>query len=438
MSEFNINVFAPSSPHLGQKEVLKTIDEGSRFIQLRAGRKWRKTSLLISWLFEMAFKTKLTCPYVCPNRVQAKNIAWDDHIGRILNHFTEVKLPYKKNEVELSISLPTGGKVQLLGVENAESLRGISNWGAFAGDEIDDWELDIWPTIIRPNLMTNKAPAIMAGTPKGFRLLYQLQESGLFKCFHFTSHQNPMLDPLELQAMVEEYKKLGEDYYSQEILAEYRKPVGLVYKDWNFETNYKELEYDPNLPLHVTWDFGVNDPTAIIWIQPNGAETRVIDYYEATDASIEHFVSVLNAKPYKRPDLFTGDPAGKARSLTTGTSPIEILATKGINVRTKDGVQIPDQIRQAHIKIPGLFVSKKAEGFKDCLLNYHYPVKSTTLVNQENEIPIHDKWSHGARAFEYWAVNNDPVQSAWIAENQAYYGPNYEFINENLDKKWRI
>lgn len=410
MSEIKeINTFYPSKPHVGQKEVLSELDSGTRFIQLRAGRKWRKTSLIISWLFEIAGKTGLVCPYVAPNRVQAKNICWDDHVQRILNHFSEIKLPYKKNEVELSITLPNSGKVQLLGVENAEALRGISNWGAFGGDEIDDWELDIWPTIIRPNLMTNKAPAIMAGTPKGFRQLYALEQSGLFKCFHYTSMDNPELDPEELETMAKEYKKLGEDYYSQEILAEYRKPVGMVYREWNFEKQFVKIEYDPNLPLHITMDYGVNEPTALIWIQPNGAETRVIDYYEASDASIEHFVSVINAKPYKKADLFTGDAAGKARSLTTGTSPIEILATKGINVRTRDGVQIPDQIRQTHIKIPGLYVSAKAERFKDCLLNYRYPVKGTNLINQENEIPIHDKWSHGARAFEYWAINSEEL-----------------------------
>lgn len=408
MEKLIVNTFYPSSPHAGQQQVLDELDRGTRFIQLRAGRKWRKTSLIISWLFERAGATGLVCPYVAPNRVQAKNIAWDDHIQRLLNHFKEVGVPYKKNEVELSVVLPNGGKVQLLGVENAESLRGISNWGAFGGDEVDDWELDIWPTIIRPNLMTNKAPAIMAGTPKGFKQLYGFEQSGLFKSFHFTSLDNPELDREELNTLIKEYQSMGMDYYEQEILAEYRKPVGLVYKEWNLD-NFKEIEYDPNLQLHVAMDFGVNDPTSLIWIQPNGAETRVIDYYEASDASIEHFVSVINSKPYNKPDLFVGDPAGKARTLTTGTSPIEILSSKGINVRTKDGVKIPDQIRQAHTKIPGLYVSTKAEGFKNCLLNYKYPSKSTTLVNQDNEVPIHDKWSHGARAFEYWSVNVDDV-----------------------------
>lgn len=273
-------------------------------------------------------------------------------------------------------------------------------------DEYDDWEEDIWPTIIRPNLMVHQAPAIVMGTPKGFRGMYKLEANPDFKAFHFASDTNPDLPKAELESMIEEYKKLGEDYYRQEIVAEYVKPVGVVYREWNMDRQYIPLSYDPHLPLHVTFDWGVNDPTAVIWIQPHGSETRVIDYYEASDANIEHFVSVINAKPYKKPDLFTGDPAGKARTLTTGTSVIEMLAEKGIHVRTKDGVKIPDQIRIAHDKMPGLYVAKpQAEGFRDCLLNYRYPKKSTGLVNQENEIPIHDRWSHGMRAFEYWAVN---------------------------------
>jgi hypothetical protein len=417
--ERTVNTFAPTRPHEGQKRVLTALDSGQRFVLLRAGRKFRKTSLGISWLFEGALTTSLTYPYIAPNRVQAKNIAWDDHVKRILNEFKDKGVPYKTNETELSVTIKGAGKVQLFGVENQEALRGISNWGRACLDEYDDWEEDIWPSIIRPNLMVHRAPAIVMGTPKGFRGMYKLEQNPDFKAFHFTSHDNPELDPAELETMVSEYKKLGEDYFRQEIMAEYVKPVGVVYREWDMDRQYRDVPYDPNLPLHISFDWGVNEPTAVVWIQPYGAETRVIDYYEASDANIEHFVSVINAKPYKKADLFTGDPAGKARSLTTGTSVIEILAQKNIHVRTKDGVKIPDQVRAAHAKMPGLFVDRtKAEGFRDCLLNYRYPEKSTALVNQENEIPIHDRFSHGMRAFEYWCVNAEEGEVVGVLEKQ--------------------
>jgi hypothetical protein len=399
-----VNLWAPSHPHAKQLEVL---NDPTRFKVLRAGRKFRKTSLLISWLAEGAMESGLTCPYIAPNRLQAKNIAWRDHVSRLLTELRLKKVPHKVNEVELAITFPNGGRIQLLGVENQEALRGISNWGRVACDEYDDWAEDIWPTIIRPNLLVHKAPAIIAGTPKGMQNLYNFAQQPGVKEFHFTSHDNPDLDPEELKALELEYRAMGDDYYRQEILAEYVKPVGLVYSEWNIE-HYKPIPYDETLPLYITFDWGINDPTAVIWIQTRGSEeVRIIDYYEVTDSSIEQIVQVINSKPYKRPVMYTGDPAGKARSLVTGTSVIERLMKEfGIYVRTMDGVKIPDQIRQAHTFMPRLWInSDLAEGFRNCILNYKYPVKDGKLTNQSNEIPIHDKFSHGMRSFEYWAVN---------------------------------
>jgi hypothetical protein len=52
-------------------------------------------------------------------------------------------------------------------------------------------------------------------------------------------------------------------------------------------------------------------------------------------------------------------------------------------------------------------VDKHLTRFRDVLLNYRYPESSEFEGhrNQENEIPIHDEFSHGARALEYYAVN---------------------------------
>lgn len=403
-----INVFYPTRPHESQKKVLAALDKGDRYVVLRAGRKFRKTSLGISWLIEKALETGLTCPYIAPNRVQAKNIVWNDHIPRIITHFKQQGLDYDINKSELSITFPNGGKVQLLGVENKEALRGISNWSAVFCDEYDDWTEDIWPTIIRPNLIPHKAPALIAGTPKGYKNLYRLEKNPAFTSFHFRSHDNPDLDPSDLQELENEYKELGEAYYRQEILAEYERPVGTVYGSWDMERQYVPFEYDHNLPLHLSWDFGINDPTAIIFIQPNGSELRIIDYYEASNANIEHFVQYVNSLPYKVPALETGDIAGNARELTSGKSPISELARLGHHVRTSQIPNIPVQIRNAHKYMSRIYISSSNERcwrLVECMTNYRYPEKSTALVNQSNEVPIHDEFSHGMRALEYYLWN---------------------------------
>jgi hypothetical protein len=410
VKSYQLNTFAPGSPHATQQQVLDTLDKGQRFVMLRAGRKWRKTSLIISWLFEKALSTGLVCPYIAPSRKQAKDIVWNDHIVRMIDELKRNKVPYKTNETELSVEISGRGKVQLHGVENKDSLRGISNWGAVGMDEYDDWEEDIWPTIIRPNLITHEAPCIIGGTPKGFRNMYRIEANSAvnkFKCFHFRTHDNPDISPDELASIEREYMDMGMGYYRQEILAEYEKPYGVVYEDWPLSNFGKMIPYDPHLPLYISMDFGVNDPTAIIWVQRFQGEYRVIDYFEESNGDVAYFSQVIKSKPYKTAELICGDPAGKARSIVTNTSPIDEYRKLGIFIRYVDGVKIPDQIRITHKYMRGIFVDCHLERFRECLLNYRYPTKKETQVNQSNEIPVHDQWSHGMRALEYLFVNLD-------------------------------
>lgn len=439
MKRVDINVFYPGAAHEKQKLVK---DDPARFKLVRCGRKFGKTKMLIGWLMERAIKnqcayhgdkcpnkeTGLKFPYVAPFRKQAKDIVWGDHVAQLLRHFDKEVGPgfYKKNESNLSITFPSGGTFQLFGAENPDALRGGSDWGAFALDEYDDWPEDTWELVIRFNLGTHKAPAIIAGTPKGKGGMYRkemVEDSNgnrIWKSYHYPSSENPSLPEGELEQLIEEYKGYGEDYYNQEILAEYVKPIGVVYKEFS-ETKQvsSKVKYEPDLPLHVTWDFGVNDPTAIIWIQPDlEGNLRIIDYHEESNANLEHFVNVVNGKPYKKPSLHTGDIAGRARNLVTGQSIVDELKKNGIYVVTRPIPNIEEQVRKTHQIIPRLRVKAPDKGsniegnlnfstarFVDVLNNYRYPKKNENLVVQKNEQPIHNQWSHGARALEYYAWN---------------------------------
>ena len=369
-----------------------------RFKVINIGRRAGKTLVSILKMVDVASSNpKLNIWYIAPTYKQSKLIAW----SMIKEYLPRAKF----NETELKAILPNGSEICLKGADNPDSLRGTRiDFAIF--DEVaffTSWRT-VWEAL-RPVLVDSKASCWFISTPNGFNhfydMFYQQNFDEDYTSFHYTSFDNPFIDRDEIEKTK---KEMTERSFAQEFLAEFNKPAGTVYEEWPLE-NFKEVPYDINLPLHVSLDFGINDPTSIIWLQPTGSEMRVIDYYEASNANLDHFVAVLRSKPYKTPELYTGDPAGKARTLTTGTSPIEILQQAGIHVRTKDGVKIPDQIRATHTLIPSLFVDKKCERFRDCLLNYRYPEIKDTARNQENEIPIHDEWSHAMRALEYYSVN---------------------------------
>lgn len=391
-------------PYKPQSYQLEWHNCPTRFLVLVTGRQIGKTTGIINDAVRHALKNQdQRIWYVTNDFRQAKRNVWDT-----LKRFIVPEMKAQFNESELKCTFPNGSKIELIGVENAESLRGAVVHRMYL-DEYADFPRDIWTKVLRPMLSTTAGNVWFVGTPKGMgndlydKFFANDPDTTKFKIPALTNGISTSAYA-NLKELEQAQATLPKDAFDQEYLAEFTRPSGTVYSDWPLE-NFKEVNYDSSLPLHATIDFGVNDPTSIIWIQPNGSEFRVIDYYECSDANIEHFIQVINSKPYKTIELFTGDVAGNARTLTTGTSPIEIMAQKGIYVRTKAGVKIPDQIRQCHSFIRSLFVSNKLTRFRDCLLNYRYPEIKDTARNQENELPIHDEFSHAMRALEYYAVN---------------------------------
>lgn len=397
-----------------QEYQLKWHDNPTRFLVAVCGRQIGKTTAAVNELIRRSLLNPNTRNwYVTNDYKQAKRNVWDE-LKRWIP--VELKKHIQINESELKITFANGSRIELIGVENAESLRGAVVHFMIL-DEYADFGRDVFSKVLRPMLSTTGGPVWFIGTPKG------MGNDFYTKFFtddpEFTKYKIPAceLDGDKVVKTTSKYANLSEiqsafnndntnnkEVFGQEYTADFTRPTGTVYAEWPLE-NFREVAYDVNLPVHITMDFGINDPTSIIWLQNNGSEYRVIDYYEASNANIDHFVSVIRSKPYKEAELYTGDTAGNARTLTTGTSPIEILASKGIHVRTKGGVRIPDQIRMTHGIMKSLFVDKKLERFRDCLLNYRYPEIKETSRNQENELPIHDEFSHAMRALEYYAVN---------------------------------
>ena len=380
-----------------------------RFKVINIGRRAGKTLLSIVRMVHEAGLRRQIVWYIAPTYKQAKLIAW----SMLKENIPSAMKPIY-NETELKVTLINGSEIWLKGADNPDSLRGTKiDFAIF--DEVAffmSWQ-QVWEAL-RPILVDSKASCWFISTPRGFNhfydMFYQEAYDPDYKSFHFTSYDNPYIDRDEIEKTK---KEMTDRSFAQEFLAEFNKPAGTVYEEWPLE-NFKEVPYDINLPVHISLDFGINDPTSIIWFQNTGSEYRVIDYYEASNANLDHFVSVIRSKPYKQAELYTGDFAGNARTLTTGTSPIEILATKGIHVRTKSGIKIADQIRATHQIIPSLYVDTKCTMFRDCLLNYRYPDLETekrSKLNKENEIPIHDEYSHAMRALEYYVVNVKDVSN---------------------------
>lgn len=392
----------------------KIASSNKRYRVAVTGRRFGKTTLSVEEMHAFAiYRPESKVVYVAPTIKQARDIAWEMLLKITKNAWAE-----QPNETRLEIKLKClnsdkTSDIWLRGTENIESLRGIKI-DFLVVDEVasmKNWTTT-WREVLRPTLMDTRGQVLFIGTPKGFNHFYDLFNSSQtdtdFESFRYTSYDNPFIAKEEIDKAKQEAEKSQTlDEFNQEYMAQFVSVSGQVYKEWDFVKQFLKVDYDPALPIHITMDFGVNDPTAIWWIQRMGGEFRAIDYYEASNADISHFIQVIRGKPYREAELYTGDPAGKARSIVTGTSPIEEYQKSGIYIKNKDGVTIPEQIRIMHKYMPSFYVDNKLTRARDCILNYRYPEKSSIAINQSNEIPIHDEYSHAMRALEYYFTNID-------------------------------
>lgn len=410
--------------HEAQKTI---VNNKKRFRVAVCGRRFGKTQLAVWEMYGFALyhdETKVI--YVAPTIKQARDIVWEE-----LKKITEPAWYKEPNETRLEIYIQTeNGKrseIWLRGAENIESIRGI-RIDFLVVDEVasmEDWT-NTWKKVISPATIDRKAPCLFIGTPSGLNHFYDMymlgQTNENWASFRYTTYDNPHIPVEEIdRAKAEAEATNTMDEFRQEYMAEFVTVAGQVYKEWDPITQFKDFDYDPSIPLYVGMDFGVNDPTAIIWMQRLGGEYRVIDYYEASDANVAHFIQVIRSKPYKAPELYCGDPAGKARSLVTGTSVIEEYQRSGIFIRTIDGVKIPDQVRTTHKYMKSLFVKDTLSNFRDHILNYRYPNKK--VDGGTNEIPLHDKHSHAMRALEYMFTNLDGLVPSSFTNRAPVFTP---------------
>jgi hypothetical protein len=175
-------------------------------------------------------------------------------------------------------------------------------------------------------------------------------------------------------------------------------------------------------------------------MQPYHDELRVIDYYEASHADLKHFTDWLDER-YPKLELETGDIAGRATSLITNKSVISEARRLGHQIRTMPIPDIETQIRNTHRFIPKLYVSNanpNCARFVECLLNYKYPKKPTTIINQDNENPIHDEYSHGMRSFEYYCWNRSDGKVGEILHTKGRPRPHTAMINQRTGKEISI
>jgi len=267
--------------------------------------------------------------------------------------------------------------------------------------------------------------------------------AGKVNVFTFDYDSVPWKDAQWLQA-AREGKSMEE--FNREVLRSYDSSIeGKVYaKEWQLlvkEDNF--LEYNPHLPLYLSWDFGL-DGVGMIWWQKDFRLNRnyILESYMNKNQRIDFFIPFVTGNigtsefNYDKGELdiinrhrewnpkyagHFGDPDVKKRNLETGKSLKDYMAQAPRNIY----VQTHDWSKYTHLQIRELtkitfertvINPMRNEQLIDAMLNARYPEpREETESSKTTKLPVHDYTSHLRTSYEYYTINEPELPPLYQA-----------------------
>ena len=396
----------PYHPRPLQKELHHKL-QNKRWGVIVCHRRFGKTVMAINHLLRDAILTDKPNPrfaYIAPTYRQAKAVAWD-----YLKQFSSAIPMVRFNETELRCDLPNGARIQLLGAETPDSLRGIYLDGC-VHDEYAMMPSSLFPEIIRPALSDRKGYAVFMGTPQGMNSFYELYEaakaSNDWLTAVYKASETDILDDEELESAK---RSMSEDQYNQEYECSWVANVpGAIYakeiEKASTANRITHVPYDEGYKVDTWWDLGVNDSTCIWFTQTVGRAIHVIDYFENRGEGLPYYVKVLQERGY----LYGTHNAPhdiEVRELGSGKSRRETAYDLGIAFRVVSKLPLEDGIHAAKMIIGKCWFDRDlCQVGLEALRHYHRAYNDRMKVFRST--PVHNWASHGADAFRTFAVGH--------------------------------
>ena len=161
---------------------------------------------------------------------------------------------------------------------------------------------------------------------------------------------------------------------------------------------------DQAFPVNLAADLGYTDSCSWWGWQETYDGLRVVDFYEADNQPIQHYIDWIKSRPYlvNPRGIFLPHDA-KAKSLQTGKSIIEQFLAAGIRPNIVPEMSLQDGIEAARLILPRCWFDEEAcyDGIEH-LRAYMREFDEKTQTYRSR--PRHDQHSHAADAFRYLAL----------------------------------
>lgn len=434
-AQIHLNKFKPRPYQLALFDAVE--NKGYKRVMLVWHRRAGKDVAAFNLAIRAALKKPQVIYYIFPTYSQGRKVIFDTltNDSQRMIDFIPKELIDSTNNQELKIRLINGSIIQVVGSDNYDSLMGTNpQLCIFSEYALQDPRAYMF---IRPILTSNDGVAVFLSTPRGRNHLWDLYQvasnSSDWYCQRLTVSDTRVVSLYS----IEREKALGEmsdDLIQQEYYCSFDLGVeGSYYAKYIDRIRIKGqigmVPWENGFKVHSVWDLGVRDSTTIIMFQIIGQSIRIIDCYENSKVGLEHYVKVLEQKPYVWGKHIAPHDI-RVKEFGSGMTRLEKAKQLGINFTIAPDVGIEDGIEAVRAALSKIWIDEKAcSPLIKALENYRQEYDHKRKVYASH--PLHDWSSHFSDAMRYLCISlpklSDGASPADIDRryNEAMYGSNY-------------
>lgn len=313
---------------------------------------------------------------------------------------------------EMRIILPNGATYQAGGMDKPDSWR-----GGYADevilDEYDDTQAEGQATAIEPMLADFDGVLVRSGTPKGYgRLKSAYERAGAVNGWSRYLLRWQDTHALTDDAILSLRSEMTAEEFAQEMECSFETPNSGAYFARELQIAEAEgrigaVPYDPRLPVWTSWDLGMDDSTAIWFVQMSpGGEIRWIDYHEAGGVGLETYAAECSRRGYTYAKHILPHDVD-VRELGTGVSRLEVLTKLGVRpIKIVPAMKPIERINALRMMLSrSRFDAVKCRDGLKALWHYRREWNPGAEMFRPN--PVHDWSSHSADSAGHFAIGVD-------------------------------
>lgn len=406
MQEERRTVTVPFAPRPWQAKLIN--DKSKRIVAVIHRRAGKSTALMWMGIRRAVTETKPLprVAHILPYSVMWTRTGLWDQLVKASESMPGVQV----RRSEMVIRFPNGGVFQAGGADHQDSWRG-SHCDFCVLDEYDDHPASMVPLVVEPMLADRDGTLIRSGTPKGNGVLQAAYERSKVT----PGHSVYLLDYTKTGALsdeaIERLKiELQDDEFLQELCCSFNAPhsgsyYGKLIDEAERAGRIGDVPYEPKLPVWTSWDLGISDSTAIWFAQLGpGGEWRLIDYIEDSGAALDHYVGLIEQRPYTRYAMHLLPHDAAVKELGSGLARTETLHRLGLRPwRIVRQHNVADGINAVRLMLAKAWIdaTKCAQGIKALR---HYRREWNEAGQAWRQSPVHDWASHSADSARYMAL----------------------------------